>query len=61
MLPKHIYTYVTYLLKNQNADINFYNTRNRDCVHTTTCRLTIRKHSIRFGLLIMELYILEIH
>jgi len=32
----------------KNADLHSYKTRNRDSVHMTTCRLTLRKHTIRF-------------
>ena len=31
------------------ADFHSYGIRNRDTVHMTTCRLNLRKHSIRFS------------
>ena len=33
----------------KNANFHSYGTRNRDCVHVTAWRLTLRKYSIRFG------------
>jgi len=32
----------------KNADSHSYATTNGDTVHMTTCRLNLRKHSIRF-------------
>jgi len=32
----------------KNADLHLYETRIRDTVHMTTCRMNLRKHGVRF-------------
>jgi len=34
----------------RNADFHSYDTRNRNCVHMTTCRLILQSHNIYLAL-----------